>query len=177
MNIVMLRISLSRFSRAARCSTKRMAGLQRAMRLWRFALHIKNDLVERARVYRAEAGSSWRTAVYICKYFRVHQRRFMLRRSVLKTATALAAHMEPSVAAGDPRPVIAVLVTGGVGDYIVIARFLRDFAAAIEPVRFDIYCAQPEAGDWVFASIAGFRRCYTTRGCCEQHLAALVADV
>jgi len=160
MNMAMLWVSVSGFLRTARRSTEHMAGLRHVVRLWRFARPIGNDLAARARLYHAEAGSSWRTAVYICKYFRVHQRRFMRRRSILRSAAAFAADIAPSLAVDDPNPAIAVLVTGGIGDYIVVARFLRDLAAAIEPVRFDVYCARPEAGDWVFASIPGFRRCY-----------------
>jgi hypothetical protein len=40
---------------------------------------------------------------------------------------------------GPGTPTIAIRVLGGVGDYIVIARYLRDLAAGVEPIVFDIY--------------------------------------
>ncbi len=44
-------------------------------------------------------------------------------------------------------------VTGGIGDHIVAARFLRDLLAAVGPLAFDIYTSKREAAAWIFASL------------------------
>lgn len=54
-------------------------------------------------------------------------------------------------------PALGVRVLGGVGDYIIIARFLRDLCAAIEPATFDIYSNRPKLAAWIFAAMPGFR--------------------
>jgi hypothetical protein len=51
---------------------------------------------------------------------------------------------------------IGVRILGGVGDYIVIARYLRDLAANAGPFVFDIYSNRPGIAEWVFSSIPGF---------------------
>ena len=54
-------------------------------------------------------------------------------------------------------PVIGIRILGGLGDYIVIARFLRDLAAAIGPSQFDLYSNKPKLAAWIFASLPGIR--------------------
>ena len=60
---------------------------------------------------------------------------------------------------GEP-PLVAIKITGGIGDLIVIARYIRDLLAASEPFRFDIYCNSVTA-NWVFQHVAGFRSLYS----------------
>lgn len=55
---------------------------------------------------------------------------------------------------------IAVCLTGGVGDTVVIARFMRDLAAAVPGTRFDVFMARPETAAFVFAQVEGFQRAY-----------------
>jgi hypothetical protein len=57
-------------------------------------------------------------------------------------------------------PVIGLRILGGIGDYIVIARFVRDIADFIGPAAFDIYSNKPGLVSWIFAPIAGFRASY-----------------
>lgn len=47
----------------------------------------------------------------------------------------------------------------GIGDQIVVARFLRDLDAAAGPIVFDVATADPGRTQWVFGSVRGFRRC------------------
>jgi hypothetical protein len=54
-----------------------------------------------------------------------------------------------------PLPRIAIMSTGGIGDHIIAARFLRDLIAAAGPFRFDVYCNGKAVGDWVFGSLDG----------------------
>ncbi len=58
-------------------------------------------------------------------------------------------------------PHLAVKITGGLGDYIVAARYLRDLAAQVEPFSFDLYSGNPDIAAWIFASVPGFSNSYT----------------
>lgn len=51
---------------------------------------------------------------------------------------------------------VGVMVGGGVGDMIVIARCLRDLAANVEPFSFDVFAPQPDLARWIFAAIPNF---------------------
>lgn len=57
-------------------------------------------------------------------------------------------------------PYCAVAVTGGVGDLVVIARFLRDLGSACGGLSFDVFCTIPERVAWVMQGIPGFKRAY-----------------
>ena len=61
---------------------------------------------------------------------------------------------------GEP-PLIAIKLTGGLGDYILAARYLRDLAASVEPFRFDAYCNNPDMAQWIFGCVPGFRAAYS----------------
>jgi len=61
------------------------------------------------------------------------------------------------------KPVILVhTLGGGIGDNIVIARFLRDLGAECGPLEFDVACNSAGAARWVFESIPGFRDCHSS---------------
>lgn len=57
-------------------------------------------------------------------------------------------------------PQLAIAVTGGVGDMVVIARFVRDVEAAIGGMTFDIFCPKPEMAAPIFEVVPGFRAAY-----------------
>jgi hypothetical protein len=50
----------------------------------------------------------------------------------------------------------AFLIDGGLGDYILAARFIRDVTAEIGSSRFDVFCEKPKIGSWIFKNIAGY---------------------
>lgn len=58
------------------------------------------------------------------------------------------------------RPCLALCLTGGVGDMIVIARFMRDLAAAVPDIDFDVFMTRPDTASFVFGEVPGFRRAY-----------------
>lgn len=58
------------------------------------------------------------------------------------------------------RLAIAITVSGGLGDLIVIARCVRDLAAEVEPFSFDVFAPLPSLAHWVFAAVPGFERAY-----------------
>lgn len=62
-----------------------------------------------------------------------------------------------------PRPTdihVAVAATGGIGDLLVIARFMRDLQHQVGALRFDVFSAHPETAAWVFGQIEGFGRSF-----------------
>ena len=58
---------------------------------------------------------------------------------------------------GPDLPVVGLRIFGGLGDYIVIARFVRDLITSVGPMVFDIYSNKPALVSWIFASLPGFR--------------------
>lgn len=67
----------------------------------------------------------------------------------------------PAMEAESGLPLLAISITGGVGDYIVIARYIRDLQCATEPFKFDIFCNYQKSAHWVFSRIPGYRGCYS----------------
>jgi hypothetical protein len=57
-------------------------------------------------------------------------------------------------------PYLAFFLTGGLGDYVVIARFVRDLAAQVGSIKFDLFSPNPTLAAWAFARIPGFRGAY-----------------
>ncbi|MDR3376531.1 MAG: glycosyltransferase family 9 protein [Ancalomicrobiaceae bacterium] len=55
---------------------------------------------------------------------------------------------------------IAIHVTGGLGDLIVVARFLRDFLQSIGGATFVILYNEPDIANMVFASVPGYRKSF-----------------
>jgi ADP-heptose:LPS heptosyltransferase len=58
------------------------------------------------------------------------------------------------------RLAIAITVSGGLGDLIVIARCVRDLAAEVEPFSFDVFAPSPGLAQWVFTAVPGFEHAY-----------------
>jgi hypothetical protein len=57
----------------------------------------------------------------------------------------------------DQRPFIGFKVTGGLGDYLVIARFIRDLSAHVGGFDFDVYTTRPGPAQWIFGAVDGLR--------------------
>jgi hypothetical protein len=55
---------------------------------------------------------------------------------------------------------VAFRVSGGIGDHLLAARYIRDLMAASGEFRFDIYSPRPEIAALVFGHMAQFNRCY-----------------
>jgi hypothetical protein len=55
---------------------------------------------------------------------------------------------------------VAITVSGGLGDLIVIARCIRDMAAEVEPFYLDIFAPSPSLASWVFSAVPGFKGAY-----------------
>lgn len=55
---------------------------------------------------------------------------------------------------------LAFAISGGLGDTLVIARFLRDLAAHIGGMQFDVFAANPSQAAWVLKDVVGLRALY-----------------
>jgi len=54
----------------------------------------------------------------------------------------------------------AILITGGLGDLIVIARFMRDLLQHLGGGEFSIFYSSPSVAEMVFRSVPGFKGAY-----------------
>jgi hypothetical protein len=120
-------------------------------------------LNEKFRDLRSTTGSSARAYIYVAKYIIVKMgflaihmalafRRRRVRSEVVKAQTSFAC---------DASLLIAIKLTGGIGDLIVIARFVRDLLASSEPLRFDVYYKDTALVEWIFEKIPGFHAVYS----------------
>jgi hypothetical protein len=104
------------------------------------------------------SGSRWQASAFVL--------RFIGRRSGYLIAHLFARWRRPPArarraAARPDRPSLAVKVSGGLGDYVVAALYLRDLAAQVEPISFDLYCSNSAYAKWIFAPVPGFGSVYT----------------
>ncbi len=58
-------------------------------------------------------------------------------------------------------PYIAIKITGGIGDYIIAARYVRDLQKTIGYFKFDVFCKNIEITKWIFGNIDGFTECHS----------------
>ena len=131
-----------------------------AKRIVRGGYRTSRELVRRILTHGQNAHDIRRTALFSWRFVSTRVQRERQRRSVLKDRSGVDS-IRNSVNSETDRTTIALLVSGGIGDYLVVARFLRDLAAEIEPARFDIFCSNPAVGDWVFAAVPGFNKCHS----------------
>lgn len=54
---------------------------------------------------------------------------------------------------------LGILVTGGVGDHILAARFVRDLLSADDSFVFDVFSPNPPVARWIFAGLPGLENC------------------
>jgi hypothetical protein len=82
-----------------------------------------------------------------------------LRRVMIPWQAAAQARRVDQLREGG-RVAIAVTVSGGLGDLIVMARFLRDLQASTEPFAFDVFASEPGIVRWAFRDVPGFADAY-----------------
>jgi hypothetical protein len=133
---------------------------------WHFVAMLISD-VNRARLYRlrqsfsevhAETGNLGQSILYTARF--VGKKIVPLTRygCFAITRRLIASRLRRANAAGNAAlPVIGLRILGGIGDYIVIARFVRDLVDCAGPLAFDVYSNKPALAKWVFASVNGFR--------------------
>jgi len=55
---------------------------------------------------------------------------------------------------------IAFWMSGGIGDHLIAARFIRDLMTEIGDVPFDVYAQKPAVAQWILSSFPSFNACY-----------------
>lgn len=93
------------------------------------------------------------TAVYGARYFYKRMIRAIARLKTKLSVARVASTFPPSTYS---LPSIAINVVGGLGDYIVVARFVRDLQSHSGPFRFSIFAQNTEAANWTFANLPGY---------------------
>jgi len=109
---------------------------------------------------REVSGSPRLSRRFVLTFIR---RRFthFLRHLLARWRTRRAARTNAIARAANQMPHLAIKITGGVGDCVMAARYLRDLTERVEPISFDLYCSDPGAAEWIFASNPGFNAAYT----------------
>lgn len=57
--------------------------------------------------------------------------------------------------------VIAFHISGGIGDHLIAARYIRDFSEAVGRIQFDIHSSRPQIAKWIFSTFPNCRKIYT----------------
>jgi hypothetical protein len=81
-------------------------------------------------------------------------------RSIARYRTEARKIIDTKARANHATPFLGIKVTGGLGDSLVIARFIRDLSAYVGGFDFDIYTTRPESAQWVFGAVDGLRGCH-----------------
>src|SRR5262245_34636599 len=55
---------------------------------------------------------------------------------------------------------VAFRLTGGIGDHIISARYLRDLQCSAGPFVFDVFSSRPDVARLLFKDMPGFRDAY-----------------
>lgn len=77
--------------------------------------------------------------------------RWLFSRTKRKIATRLTGKVPERFCADAPDKVMmAVRLVGGLGDYVVFARLLRDLSVLSDSLRLHIFCSSVASGEWVF---------------------------
>ena len=116
------------------------------------------------RIFRevhGQTGSITAAVLYVARLaaskmlrqLRRRDRRGTQRRHTIQQVRATRADLPADI------PLVAVLVSGGLGDYLVIARFLRDLDAECGPLAFDIFASNPDQARWVFGALKAVIAC------------------
>ena len=128
-----------------------------------FALQHTKRLVEKYRDLRATTGSRRRACLFIGKYILQKARYLVLhyalaaRRRRIRLQV-LGRRIQPDAIQS---PIVAIKVTGGVGDLVVIARYIRDLLSASERFDFHVFYKDPEIAEWVFRGTSEFKAAYS----------------
>ncbi|WP_158928314.1 glycosyltransferase family 9 protein [Acidisphaera sp. S103] len=117
-----------------------------------------------ARIYRdmrEQTGNPFSALYYVARL--ITQRLPVAARqarSVARHKADVQKIMDMRTKAGNQMPFLGIKFTGGLGDALVVARFLRDLSAHVGGFDFDIYCSQSGRAQWVFGAVEGLRDCY-----------------
>ena len=80
-----------------------------------------------------------------------------LRRSV---RSVMPGQRPTGAARAARRHTVAIRISGGIGDHLEAARYIRDLLAYTGDFRFDLYSARPGIVGWIFGGMPQFGDCY-----------------
>jgi hypothetical protein len=111
------------------------------------------------RATRRERGG-WAAVVLVYRLL-LHKGPMLVRQiRAARRSRAVRADVQAVRAAAGRMPYLALVFTGGLGDLLVIARFVRDLYGAAGPFRFDLYCPTPHIAAWAMRRLPGFHAAY-----------------
>lgn len=116
-------------------------------------------LYHKYRDVRDSSGSRLQAAAFVLTL--VTRRLDYLYGHLLARRSRRDARMATKISTGSSKPHLAIKITGGLGDYVVAARYLRDLTDQVEPFSFDLYSGNPDIAEWIFKSVPGFSNSYT----------------
>ena len=125
----------------------------------RLFLYRARRLRQKFHDFHETTGSRRKAAVFLLSFIRQRMGHFIHHLRWRWRAREVSQHI--ALGSDPTRPYLSVKVTGGIGDYVLAARFLRDLAAQIEPFTFDIYCNNIEAAHWIFTTVPGFQGAFS----------------
>jgi Glycosyltransferase family 9 (heptosyltransferase) len=118
---------------------------------------------ERARrlFHETRAIRGWGSAVILLYRILLSKMPLLLRHiwAARRTAEVREAVAQGRIEACEA-PYLAIAISGGLGDTLVIARFVRDIAIHVGEIRFDVFSPTPKHAAWVFRYVPGFRTAY-----------------
>lgn len=105
-------------------------------------------------------GSRVQAALFLIRFV-LAKLPLLLRQAVQLTRRGTVMKEIEAARAGiaDGVPFLGIRVSGGIGDYLTVSRFVRDLSAVAGGFAFDIYCTAPPRAEWVFSAIPGLRSC------------------
>ncbi len=131
------------------------------MGLLRFFLHRLRRLRQKFTDLYSTSGSFWRAGFYVAKFvfakipFLVEHFREICRAKHFQSEIRHKRNLSPNTA------LLAIKLSGGIGDYLVAARFIRDLTAQSGRFNFDIYCNNADIAVWAFREFSGFCDVYS----------------
>ena len=111
-------------------------------------------LCHKYRDVRDSSGSQLQATAFILLL--IGRRLDCLYEHLLARRARRDARMAAKASTDTATPHLAVKITGGLGDYVVAARYLRGLADQVEPFTFDLYSGNPDIAGWIFESVPGF---------------------
>ena len=108
---------------------------------------------------RESTGSSWKGVRFILTF--VYRRSGYLMRHLLAHSLRRPAKISARASTDGAPSHLALRISGGLGDYIIAALYVRDLLAQIRPATFDIFCNDSDRAEWIFRDFAGFGGSYT----------------
>ena len=98
----------------------------------------------------------WASAVLLKKLVLMKAPMLYRQLHAMARREAVRAGVRAERTAAGQMPYLALVFTGGLGDLLILSRFVRDLQARIGLFRFDLFCSAPGLATWALRGIASF---------------------